>query len=159
MNKPMFELAGRICPCFPWLLLTFKVLQIPGPVVIDGLVASVDSDHKPHGVPGMSPGTRMPSELNLPLILLHLIFIYRLLSWFLILCSSSLCDWFYMQNATPTGWGPDYLQVYGEPVSFNEPGYDQGFASGFSRETELLRYIQEHLNRTKTQPSPRICCI
>lgn len=101
MNKPMFELAGSVCPCLHWLLLTSKFLQTPEPVMIlDGLVASADSDHHPrgtgadlaYGVLGMSPRHSYASELNLPLIPLYLIFINRLLPWFLILCSSSLYD-------------------------------------------------------------------
>lgn len=63
MNKLILELAGSVCPCLPWLLLTFKFLQTPGPVLMFDGVVSVVSVHQPRGagedlaqvVPGLSP--------------------------------------------------------------------------------------------------------
>lgn len=47
MDKPTVELAGSVCPCLPWLLLIFKVLQILGPLLLLDGVVSVDSDYQP----------------------------------------------------------------------------------------------------------------
>lgn len=149
MNKLMLELQGVLVLVFPgyFELLSFcrflglfwySVELYQGNQIISW--GELEKTlHK--GYLGWAPGASMSSERNLLLIPLHLVFINRLLSWFLILCfSPCVIGSLYRMLPQLTG-AQTTCMVYGGPVSFNMPEYDQGFVYGFSRIIELIGYV------------------